>query len=84
MKKALIGALGIFTFLCVKNIEVCYGVCTSYQGDGMVYNADPDYNYISYRRTEAKPTDEVITVLILNPTNFAPDDYIYRKDWVLR
>lgn len=84
IKKGLmaIGIAGLITLACV-NTEMDLGLCLNEQGDGMIYNADPDYNYISYRSTGAQTGDKVLTVLFKNPTNLAPDDYIYRNDWIL-
>ena len=84
MKRALIITLGILAITWAGvNTEIDYGVCLNDTGDGQVYNADPEYNYISYRNTEAVTGDNVITVLFLNPFNMAPDDYIYRNDWII-
>jgi hypothetical protein len=59
------------------------GACLNNEGDGMVYNADPEYNYISYRSTEAVAGDKVFTILVLNPFNNYCDDFIYRHDWII-
>lgn len=84
MKKAIITAiLAITAYTAVFRTECEKGLCLNEQGDGMIYNADPNYNYISYRSTNAQTGDKVFTVLVLNPLNTAPDDYIYRRDWIL-
>ena len=70
--------------LLVLNTELDFGICLNAQGDGMVYNDDPAYNYISYASTDAQAGDKVFTVFFLNPTNLECDDYIYRHDIVLR
>ena len=73
-----------FIVLAALNTEIDYGTCINAQGDGYIYNADPEYNYISYRRTEAQAGDKILTVFFLNPLNLAPDDYIYRNDHIIR
>lgn len=88
MKKRLLVALGIFTLALVSytaifRTEYDTGVCLNEEQDGMVYNADPYYNYISYRSTNAQKGDKVFTVLVLNPFNTYCDDYIYRRDWII-
>lgn len=65
------------------NTELDFGVCLNDQGDGMVINANPQYDYISYRYTEAQTGDRVFTIFFLNPANLEPDDYIYRNDWII-
>lgn len=85
MKKLLIAALiGLAVTWAGVNTEIDFGQCLNDSGDGRVYNADPEYNYISYRKTEAVTGDNVITLFFLNPLNMAPDDYIYRHDWIVR
>lgn len=89
MKKKILVALGIFTLALVSytatfRTEYDLGVCLNDEQDGMVYNADPYYNYISYRSTDAQEGDEVFTVLVLNPFNTYCDDFIYRRDWIYR
>lgn len=84
MKKAIIYTLlAMAAYTAVFRTELDKGVCLNNEQDGMIYNSDPEYNYISYRSTDARPGDKVITVLILNPLNTAPDDYIYRNDWII-
>lgn len=81
----------IYTFIVIAaaiiatlNTEIDYGTCINAQGDGMIYNADTEYNYISYRYTEAQAGDKILTVFFLNPMNLEPDDYIYRNDHIIR
>lgn len=82
MFKKILIALGIIT-LTVVNTEIDFGACLNSQGDGMLYNGEPYYNYISYASTGAQAGDKVLTVFFKNPTNLAPDDYIYRHDWII-
>ena len=83
MKKAIIILLLTFTaYTAIFRTEYDKGVCLNAEQDGMIYNADPYYNYISYRSTNAQTGDKVFTVLILNPLNTYCDDYIYRHDWI--
>lgn len=70
--------------LLALNTEIDFGTCLNTDGDGKVYNADAEYNYISYARTDAQAGDKIITVFFLNPTNTEPDDYIYRHDYIIR
>lgn len=84
MKRALIIALGILAITWAGvNTEIDYGVCVNEEQDGFTFNDDPEYNYISYRNTDARPGERVLSVFFLNPTNLAPDDYIYRNDWII-
>lgn len=85
MKKAIVTILlAITAYTAIFRTEYDRGLCLNAEQDGMVYNCDPNYNYISYRSTNAKAGDKVFTVLVLNPLNTAPDDYIYRHDWIYR
>lgn len=77
---ALLLCIIIIAFL---NINICFGRCLNNDGDGKVYNGESYYNYISYSNTEAQENDIVLTIDILNPTNFAPDDIIYRFDMII-
>lgn len=69
--------------LILLNTELDYGVCLNSQGDGKLYNGEPYYNYICYASTDAQAGDKVLTVFFKNPTNLAPDDYIYRHDFII-
>lgn len=83
MKKTIITILLAFiAYTAVFRTEYDNGICLNNEQDGMVYNCDPNYNYISYRSTDAQPGDKVFTILILNPLNNYCDDYIYRQDWI--
>ena len=85
MKRALIIALGILAITWAGvNTEIDYGVCVNEEQDGFTFNDDPEYNYISYRKTDARPGERVFSVFFLNPTNLQPDDYIFRWDYVFR
>lgn len=77
-------AIIIITSVLALNTELDLGVCVNDNGDGKIYNADLYYNYINYSCIGAKEGDKVLTVLFLNPTNLYCDDYIYRKDFVVR
>jgi hypothetical protein len=83
-KAVTILALIAIAYTAIFRTEYDKGICLNNEQDGMIYNADPYYNYISYRSTDARPGDEVFTVLILNPTNLACDDYIYRHDAIIK
>lgn len=83
-KAGYIAIIAAVIVIAALNTEIDFGICTNSQGDGIVYNADPEYNYISYRSTQAQAGDKVLSVFFLNPTNLAPDDYIYRADWICR
>lgn len=85
MKKTLIIlALIAISYTAIFRTEIDNGICINQEQDGAIYNCDPNYNYISYRRTTAEPGDKIISLFILNPMNTAPDDYIYRADWIYR
>ena len=84
MKKAIITILlAAIAYTAIFRTEYDTGVCLNEEQDGMLYNGEPYYNYISYRSTEAVPGDKVFTVLVLNPFNNYCDDYIYRHDWIV-
>jgi len=84
IRAILILALLAMTYTIVFRMELDKGICLNTEQDGAILNADPDYNYISYRYTDARPGDTVYTILILNPFNTYCDDYIYRHDWIRR
>jgi hypothetical protein len=83
MKKAIIAILLTLTaYTAIFRTEYDKGICLNEEQDGKLDNGEPYYNYISYRRTDARPGDKVFTILILNPLNTYCDDYIYRQDWI--
>ena len=83
MKKATITIL-IITALAVFRIasrtEIEHGICLDEQGNGMIFNNDPKYNYINYSNTNAEAGDHLITIDILNPLNNYCDDIVFRYD----
>lgn len=84
MKKAIITILLAFiAYTAIFRVEIMTGTCLNEQGDGKLNNGEPYYNYISYRSTDAKPGDKVLTIDILNPFNTYCDDIIYRTDFIL-
>lgn len=84
MKKAIITILFAFiAYTAIFRMEIMTGTCLNEQGDGKLNNGEPYYNYISYRSTDAKPGDKVLTIDILNPFNTYFDDIIYRADFIL-
>jgi len=84
MKKTIIVILLTFiAYTAIFRTEYDKGICLNEEQDGMLYNGEPYYNYISYRSTNAQAGDKVFTVLILNPLNTYCDDYIYRHDWII-
>jgi hypothetical protein len=84
MKKIMCVVLIVVAYLMMFRTEIDRGICLNANGDGKLYNGEPYYNYISYRDTGAIEGDEVVTLTVLNPMNMAPDDIIYRADWIRR
>lgn len=83
IKPAIIALLAVIAYTAIFRTEIDKGTCLNKEQDGALDYADPNYNYISYRCTDAKPGDRVFTILILNPLNTYCDDYIYRHDWII-
>ena len=84
MQKTIIVILLTFiAYTAIFRTEYDMGACLNAEQDGMLYNGEPYYNYISYRSTDAQTGDKVFTVLILNPFSTYCDDYIYRHDWII-
>lgn len=63
-------------------IERCIGFCLDYQGNGVVFNGDSYYNYISYRGIATKG-DLVVTWLVYDWRNNYVDDIYYRYDYIV-
>lgn len=77
----IIGMTLIVLARLICRSELAKGVCLNADGDGMLYNDEPYYNYISYKYTDANPGDELITYDLLNPLNNECDDYLFRIDY---
>lgn len=83
MKKAkiILVAVLIMVFRLIARSEIDKGICLNDNGDGRLYNGEPYYNYISYKYTDAKPGNELITYDLLNPFNNYCDDIVIRIDY---
>lgn len=67
-------------------IERCIGfVVDKEAGDGMILNADDDYNYIAYRGGSEEINDGTIflSYMVYNPDNNYIDDIEERYDFVI-
>lgn len=66
-------------------IEEIIGEVTSVDGDGRILNcADPNYNYISYRRVDNITVGDTIkTYCVYNPFSDYEDDVVMRFDFVV-
>ena len=64
--------------------DLSVGVCLDTEQNGLLYNGEPYYNYISYYGTDASEGDMVLTYTLLNPLNDYCDDIVYRLDIVLK
>lgn len=81
MKRILIIAL--FLWLCFRT-EIDFGRVIDNEKNGILYNGESYYNYISYSSVDkAKENDIIMTVCILNPLNKANDDVVWRGDIIL-
>lgn len=63
-------------------IEKCIGTVTDDEKNGIIQNADSDYNYISYADVDCEKGDTITTYLIYNPKSNYTDDVIERFDYV--
>lgn len=63
-------------------IEKCVGTVTDNEKNGIIQNADSDYNYISYTNVDCAKGDTITTYLIYNPKTNYTDDVIERFDYV--
>lgn len=63
-------------------IEKCVGTVTDDEKNGIIQNADSDYNYISYADVDCAKGDTITTYLIYNPKTNYIDDVIERFDYV--
>lgn len=63
-------------------IEKCVGTVTDDEKNGVIQNADSDYNYISYADVDCIKGDTVITYLIYNPNTNYIDDVVERFDFI--
>lgn len=62
-------------------ITVDQGICLDEFGNGMLYEYDSDFNYISYSRVKnAKAGDLIYTFCIMDPNSNYIDDIIVRID----
>ena len=65
-------------------IEKIIGRVKNSRKDGYILNADPDYNYISYKGVRgAKKGDTILTVCIYAPGNNYEDDICERFDYII-
>lgn len=69
------------------DVTVDVGICENESRDGHViaaygYEYDPEYSYISYRSTDARPGDVILTICYL--TKGSEDDIVQRVDYLLR
>lgn len=83
IRKVLLATLTLATIWTFTRIDVNAGLCLNSQGDGKLYNNEMYYNYISYKDTDAKPGDVVVTFCIMNPLNNCSDDIVKRVDFIL-
>ena len=84
MKRKILLAIAIMVVIWVGvRTEIDLGKCLDNDGNGVCYNYDAPYNYIGYPEP-IKANDVVVTVLVLNPLNVEIDDFIYRKDFVIK
>lgn len=63
-------------------IEKCIAIVSDDEKNGIIQNADSDYNYISYAGVDCAKGDTVITYLIYNPNTNYTDDVVERFDFV--
>lgn len=83
IKKILFATLTLATVWIITRLDVNFGSCLDTDGNGKVYNGETIYNYISYKDTNARPGDVVLTVEFLNPFNTYNDDIIKRLDFIV-
>lgn len=63
-------------------IEKCVGIVTDSEKNGKVFNADSEYNYISYKYVHnVRENDIVVTYFVYNPFNNTEDDILFRFDF---
>lgn len=70
--------LSLARLICRSEIDK--GVCLDDDGNGRIYT-DSEFNYISYKYTDAQTGDELITYDLLNPFNNYCDDIVIRIDY---
>ena len=68
------------------DVTVDVGICQDDAGNGKViaaagYDYDPNYSYISYSGTDARPGDMVLTVCYIRPGTV--DDILQRVDYLI-
>lgn len=83
MKRLLYITLSLVTIWTLSRCEIVLGQCQDSDQNGRIFT-NSEYNYISYRDTDAKPGDIVITFDLLNPFNNYCDDIVFRADKVIR
>ena len=64
--------------------DLSVGICLDAEQNGLLYNGEPYYNYISYSETDATEGDLVVTYTLLNPLNDYCDDIVVRTDWIIK
>lgn len=62
-------------------VEIDNGIVLDDEGNGEIYNANPDFNYICYSGLGFDKGTEVTTYCVFNPDNNADDDIIARYDF---
>ena len=68
--------MSLFLVIC-PHVEILHGVVVDEARNGMLYNGDPIYNYISYKGLPVNVGDEITTLNIIR----TEDDIIYRADF---
>lgn len=77
----IIAALIILALIrLINRSEIDKGICLDDDGNGRICT-ESEYNYISYKYTDAKPGNELITYDLLNPFNNYCDDIVIRIDY---
>lgn len=65
-------------------IEKIVGTVTNARKDGKVMGADPEHDYICYRRVKgARKGDTILTICIYTPGNDYEDDICERFDYII-
>ena len=65
-------------------IEKIVGTVTNARKDGKIMGADPEEDYISYRRVKgARKGDTILTICIYTPGNAYGDDICERFDYII-
>ena len=65
-------------------VEKIIGTVINKKKDGRIMGADPNYNYISYKRVKGvKKGDTILTICIYTPGNSYTDDICERFDYII-